>query len=584
MKRAGNMSRKAKIFLAAGVGAGILLLAVILLVKNRQGETPVYKQTQVQYGSLMVGVTEDGAVDIGTVEQTFDLDMSALQRANTTGSSGSSGNSLGNASGMGGLGGVGDMGALIGNAGNTGTAGGTPGNMFGGIFDMAGGNLFSATGSDSSLTVAKVYVTVGQNVAEGDVLYELEEESVAKLQEQLQSNVDKAKADLDAVYADQTLSRQQAQYTYESSMAYGDYADAEYSTTIQNLADAVTDAQISLQRARESLAGYEAQLAEITDAYNDAVTVLNNCIWSRDHTDVSDDPYGYVYYYQLAQEAQSTADSLEQKKEQLERNVDQAATNVSTAENSYNSAVRKQAQQSLNATQTLELRRLAYSTAQETYDIAIAYLDDAAEQENIYADAQDAWEEYSSHVSGNNICAAYSGVITSVELAEGDNIRTGSVLVTLYNLEDVTMTVTVGEDDMEDIHMGSAAKVSFTAYPEELFDAGVTYIGDASSDSRGNITYEVTITLKGDVSGLFQGMTGEVTFVTEETDDVLYVSHRAVITEGEDSYVKVLDGNGNIERRKVTTGFTDGTYVEIRDGLAEGETVLIESKTGGTVQ
>lgn len=581
MKRIEHLSRRAKIFLAAGVGAVLLLLSgILLIIKSSQKETPVYKQTQVQYGSLMVGVTEDGSVDIGTVEQTFDLDMSALQRANTTGSLGSTGNASGVVGGMGGFGGIGGMGG----GGSTGAAGGNSGGMFGGIFDMAG-NSFSATGSDSSLTVAKVNVTVGQNVVEGDVLYELEGESVAKLQEQLKSNVDKAKADLDAVYADQTLSRQQAQYTYESSMAYGDYADVEYSTTIQSLADAVADAEISLQRARESLAGYEAQLTEITDAYNDAVTVLNNCIWSRDHTDVSDDPYGYVYYFQLAQEAQSNADSLEQKKEQLERNVEQAVTNVSTAENSYNSAVRKQAQQKLSAIQTLGLRRLAYSTARETYEIAIAYLDDTkAEQESIYADAQDAWAEYSSHVSGSSVCAAYSGVITSVELEEGDNIRTGSVLVTLYNLEDVTMTLTVDEADMEDIRIGSAARVSFTAYPEELFDAEVTYIGDAVSDSRGNITYEVTITLKGDVSGLFQGMTGDVTFVTEETDEVLYVSRRAVITEAENSYVKVLNENGNIERRKVTTGFTDGTHVEIKEGLAEGETVLIESKTGGTAQ
>lgn len=579
MKKAGNMSKKAKIFLTAGVGAGILLL-VILLVRSRREETPVYKQTQVQYGSLMAGVTEDGTVDIGTVEQTFDLDMSALQRASTTGSSGSMVNSPGDAGNMGRF-----EGTDITGAGNAGIARGTPDNMFGGIFNMAGGNSFSTTGNDSSLTVAKVYVTVGQNVAQGDILYELEEESVAGLQEQLQSNVDKAKADLDAVYADQMLSRQQAQYTYESSMAYGDYADAEYSAAIQSLADAVTDAQISLQRAGESLAGYEAQLAEITDSYDDAVKILNSCIWSRDHTDVSDDPYAYVYYYQLAQEAQTTVESLEQKREQLERNVEQAITNVTTAENSYNSAVRKQAQQCLNAAQTLELRRLAYSTAQETYDIAIAYLDNAAaEQESIYADAQNAWEEYSSHVSGNNICAAYSGVITSVELAEGDYIRTGAVLVTLYSQEDVTMTVAVGEDDMDDISLGSAARVNFTAYPEELFDAEVTYIEDASSDSRGSVTYEVTVTLKGDVSGLFQGMTGEVTFVTEETDEVLYVYRRAVITEGEDSYMKVLDENGNIERRKVITGFTDGIYVEIRDGLSEGETVLIESKAGGAVQ
>ena len=43
--------------------------------------------TSVKYGTLVKGVTESGSVDIGTVDQTFDLDMSALQRTDTSGSS-----------------------------------------------------------------------------------------------------------------------------------------------------------------------------------------------------------------------------------------------------------------------------------------------------------------------------------------------------------------------------------------------------------------------------------------------------------------------------------------------------------------
>ena len=91
----------------------------------------------------------------------------------------------------------------------------------------------------------------------------------------------------------------------------------------------------------------------------------------------------------------------------------------------------------------------------------------------------------------------------------------------------------------------------------------------------------MTVTLEGDVSGLFQGMTGEITFVTEEMKDVLYVSKRAIITEGENSYVKVRTEDGKIEKKSVTTGFTDGVNIEIVEGLSEGDIVLIESKVSG---
>ena len=94
----------------------------------------------------------------------------------------------------------------------------------------------------------------------------------------------------------------------------------------------------------------------------------------------------------------------------------------------------------------------------------------------------------------------------------------------------------------------------------------------------GNVTYIVTIILEGDVSGLFQGMTGEITFITKDTEDVIFVSNRAIIRESNQSYVKVKDDNGKIQKVIVTTGFSDGINVEIIEGLSIGDIVLIESK------
>lgn len=88
----------------------------------------------------------------------------------------------------------------------------------------------------------------------------------------------------------------------------------------------------------------------------------------------------------------------------------------------------------------------------------------------------------------------------------------------------------------------------------------------------------MTVTLQGDTSGLYEGMTGEVTFVTKETQEVLYVSNRAIFRDGTRSYVKVRDEAGNIQEKDVVTGFSDGVNVEIVEGLSEGDTVLIESK------
>ena len=79
--------------LTTGV-CGVCVIAVVAGAIGLSGGSDtevIYKETTVKYGTLVKGVTETGSVDIGTVDQTFDLDMSALQRTDTSGSSSSGG-------------------------------------------------------------------------------------------------------------------------------------------------------------------------------------------------------------------------------------------------------------------------------------------------------------------------------------------------------------------------------------------------------------------------------------------------------------------------------------------------------------
>ena len=458
-----------------------------------------------------------------------------------------------------------------------GGGGNTSMSMFDQIFNMGSGNSSSLKSDALTLTVAGVNVSVGQEISVGDVLFELEEDTVNKLTEELESSVSKAEADLEAVYADQQLSKTTAEYTKKTSEAYGSYASSEYSSTVDSLAASVTSAQTTVSTAENLLNNYKTQLEEMQAVYNDAVKLLENVTWSRDNTS-SSDTYYYVlawsdYYDAVAQEK-----NLSQKVENLKSKVEQAESNLKTAKTRLAEAKRKQASGKLSAEETKELRTLAYDTAQETYDITMEYLaEDASGQEETYAEAKEKWEEYSSYISGTSILSDYEGVITSVDLEAGDTISTGTVLITLYDMDDVTMTVTVDEDDMTGIKNGSKASILFTAYPGELFEAYVSYIADAVADSSGNVTYDVTVTIEGDVSSLFQGMTGDVTFISERTEtEVLYVANRAITTDDNgNSYLTVEKEDGTTKQVQVILGLSNNTYTEISGDIEEGDTILI---------
>lgn len=564
--------------LALGLGCVVILIGACSAAFEKK-EDVTYRETTVVYGSLVVGIEESGAVDIGTVEQSFELDMSALQRVETSNSSNGGGMSggFGGAGGMSGGGAAGMTGGMSGG----GSAGGGM-DMFSQMFNMSGSSATTTSGSSSSLLeIAEVCVSVGQQVEEGDVLYRLESSGVEKLASDLEGNVTKAAADLNALIADQELSKVTAENTYQTSIAYGNYAATEKNSTISGLQQTVTEKEKALATAQESVNTFKAQLEQAQYDYNLADENLRNCTWSLEHVD-KDDVYLFTYYFGLVEEATALADSVEQSLEKIESNLEQAEKNVETCKSELAKAQRNLASGMLTAQETYELRMLAYNNAQETYDITLAYLeDDLAEQQEIYTEAKEKWDEFSSHIDGTEVRAKHKGVITSVDLAVGDSLTTGATIVTLYDISEVSMTVTLDEDDMDDIQEGGLANISFTAYPDDIYKAVISEISDASSDSNGNTTYDVTVTLQGDVSGLFQGMTGNITFITKEMEEVMYVSNRAITRSGTKSYVKVKDAKGNVKTQEVVTGFSDGVNVEIVEGLEVGDVVLIESKVAG---
>ena len=89
-RKEAQMKNKAKLLIGTGAAAaaGIVAVSLRLAGLGHSGEELVYKESKAEYGSLTVGITEEAAVEIGTLEQRFELDISALVDSTTTAASG----------------------------------------------------------------------------------------------------------------------------------------------------------------------------------------------------------------------------------------------------------------------------------------------------------------------------------------------------------------------------------------------------------------------------------------------------------------------------------------------------------------
>lgn len=386
----------------------------------------------------------------------------------------------------------------------------------------------ASSSSSGSLEVEEIYVAVGQVVSEGDALLKITEESIEAYREELESAVTSAELTVKQEEINVETKQAEADYTYAMYIAEGETAEATYNATITSLENTVTELEEELEEAAE-------EIEELQSEYDDG-------------EDVEDD----------LEEAQLNYDTIE-------ANLEIAKNNLTT--------------QSIEAKQTYENAMTNYEYADQLYEIDTDGLtDDLEDAQDALEEAEEALAEFEEQIGDGVIYSEYSGTVMSISYSEGDTLTSDSTVVTFSDSDDVTMTVSVSQSDISDISTGDAVSIELTAYEDETFDGEVTSISTTATTGSSTVNYEVTVSFTGDISKVYSGMTGDVTFIIKEEADTLYISNRAVQTDGAASYVKVLNDDGTIEEVTITTGYSNGTYVAVTSGLTEGQTVLIESQ------
>ncbi|MFB7798643.1 efflux RND transporter periplasmic adaptor subunit [Isoptericola sp. NPDC056134] len=284
---------------------------------------------------------------------------------------------------------------------------------------------------------------------------------------------------------------------------------------------------------------------------------------------------------------------------------------------------------------TIDTLQLDAALAQAKADLAQAEADladardaddgsDAAEaaveaRESAVAVAQQSADDADAAMSDATLKAPAAGVVTSVGVAVGDTVGTSSgsgstsdqgggssvpsasggsgggassgtsgssdtadtAEFTIVGTDAWTVDVSVGEADVASIAKGDQVEMTSDDLTDTVFGT-VSEIGRLPSTSQGAVAYPVTVAVTGDPEDLHDGVSVDVSIVTERRSDVLSVPAAAVST-GDDgaSTVTLVGDDGSTTEQAVETGDTSGQLVEITSGLSEGDTVQYTTFTPG---
>ena len=171
-----------------------------------------------------------------------------------------------------------------------------------------------------------------------------------------------------------------------------------------------------------------------------------------------------------------------------------------------------------------------------------------------------------------------SGFVSEKKAVQGMRFMPGDALYQVSDLSSVWVVADVSEQDIAAVRTGTRAKVKINAYPDKTFDAALTYVYPTlSADTR---TVPVRLEL-GNPGGLLKpGMFAQVELAAGGKTRVLTVPLSAVIDSGARQIVLVQVGkpeDGRFEPRDVKLGARSDNYLEVLDGVREGEAVVVSA-------
>lgn len=190
----------------------------------------------------------------------------------------------------------------------------------------------------------------------------------------------------------------------------------------------------------------------------------------------------------------------------------------------------------------------------------------------------DAQLSHLSHDRGNGnlvLASPANAVVIDKPIIQGARFAPGETILRLADISTVWLMANVPASSAGAVALGQRASFKSGTLPGRTFDGQVSFIQpviDAKMRTLG-----VRIALANPDGVLRPGLFGDVTLVGDASAAVLTVPRSAVLDTGTRQVVLVQVAEGRFEPRAVLVGERSGGEVEIREGLADGERVVVSA-------
>lgn len=175
--------------------------------------------------------------------------------------------------------------------------------------------------------------------------------------------------------------------------------------------------------------------------------------------------------------------------------------------------------------------------------------------------------------------APESGIISSINISEGSIFAPTKPIAVISNSGDLTAKITVSENKISQINIGTKAVISGSGFAGIAYDATVEKISSSAkktlSGTSSETVVDVTLKILNSDSRLKPGFSTKAELQVSEPREVLTVCYESVIQDDKNNEFVYVYDKGVAKKRKIKTGLELENGYEILSGLKLGEVVVV---------
>jgi HlyD family secretion protein len=136
------------------------------------------------------------------------------------------------------------------------------------------------------------------------------------------------------------------------------------------------------------------------------------------------------------------------------------------------------------------------------------------------------------------VTAPIGGIVTAVNNTNGDSVQTAKSVLTIVDMSTMKIKIAVDELDIEKMKLGQKAQIKFDAIKDKTYEGAVETIAQVGTTQNNVTTYDVIVAVT-NPQGIKLGMNANVTIKVESKENALVIPAEALVESNGKKYVRV---------------------------------------------